>query len=371
MALQGVDYSWARPGGKTLKDAGKHFAVRYIPYPGNGGKGLEPAERDDLKANGVAIAMVFESYAARAREGFGAGAADAAESKRQLERLGMVGTPVYFAVDYDAPESDQPVIDAYLKGAASVLGVDKVGVYAGYWVVKRCKENGTAKYLWQTYAWSGGNVHPDIHLYQYKNGQNLNGAVDFTEARKEDFGQWNAVAVKPQPTPVPTPQPVSGSYTVKANDTLSGIAAKYNTSYQELARINGIDNPNKIYPGQVLRLSAATPAPAPVTPQGGQRYVVKANDTLSGIGAKFDMDYKLIAKANNIADPNKIYVGQVLTIPGGGASPAPVTRSYTVKSGDTLGAIGAKYGVSWQKLQSYNGIPDANKIYPGQVIRIP
>ena len=371
MALQGCDYSWARPGGKTLKDAGKHFAIRYIPYPGHGGKGLGAAERDDLLSNGVSIAMVFESYVGRPKEGYGAGAADATESDRQMKALGFPpGTPVYFAVDFDATEAQQVPIDDYLRGAASVIGADRVGVYAGYWVIKRCKENNTAKYLWQTYAWSGGNVHPDIHLYQYKNGQNLNGAVDFCEARKDNYGQWQAGEVFPTPDPQPVPpQPATGTYTVKPGDTLSGIAGKYGTTYQELARINNIPDPNKISVGQVLRLSGATPPPAPVN--GGQVYTVKPGDTLSAIGTKYGVSYQTIASANNISDPNKIYVGQRLTIPGGGASPAPQVRAYTVKSGDTLSGIAAQFGTSYQVLASYNGIPDPNKIFPSQVIRIP
>lgn len=44
------------------------------------------------------------------------------------------------------------------------------------------------------------------------------------------------------------------TYTVKAGDTLSGIAAKYGTSYQVLAQINGIANPNVIYAGQTIKL---------------------------------------------------------------------------------------------------------------------
>ena len=43
-------------------------------------------------------------------------------------------------------------------------------------------------------------------------------------------------------------------YVVKRGDTLSGIASKYGTTYQQLAKINGIANPNKIYPGQKIRV---------------------------------------------------------------------------------------------------------------------
>lgn len=43
-------------------------------------------------------------------------------------------------------------------------------------------------------------------------------------------------------------------YTVRSGDTLSGIAAKYGTTYQKIAQMNGIANPNKIYAGQKLRV---------------------------------------------------------------------------------------------------------------------
>ena len=47
---------------------------------------------------------------------------------------------------------------------------------------------------------------------------------------------------------------IEGRYIVKSGDTLSGIASKYGTTYQELARINNISNPNIIFPGQVLKI---------------------------------------------------------------------------------------------------------------------
>ena len=55
-----------------------------------------------------------------------------------------------------------------------------------------------------------------------------------------------------KPAPLQVRPEASQTYTVKSGDTLSGIAAKYNTTYQKLAQINGISNPDLIYPGQVL-----------------------------------------------------------------------------------------------------------------------
>jgi LysM repeat protein len=373
MAVEGVDYSWARPGGKTLKDAGKHFAVRYLYPDGQGGKGLDPSELADLQANGVDVAVVFESYAARAKEGRAAGNTDAKTAQAALQAVGLpANMPIYFAVDYDAPESDQGAIDEYLRGAAEVVGADRVGVYGGYWIIKRCHENGTAKWLWQTYAWSGGNVHPENHLYQYRNGQDINGAVDFTRAMKDNYGQASKFGGSAPAAPKPEPAKPAGTYTVVGGDTLSGIASRFGTTYQELARINGIADPNKIFPGQVLRLSGGQVGNQPA-PQG-QTYTVVSGDTLSGIAQRYGTNYQTLAAINGIADPNKIYPGKVLKVPGGGPAPAPApaapARTHTVVSGDTLSGIGAKYGVDWRRLQQINGIPDANKIYPGQVIRL-
>lgn len=99
------------------------------------------------------------------------------------------------------------------------------------------------------------------------------------------------------------------TYTVKKGDTLSGIASRYGTTYQELAKINGISDPNKIYPGQVLTINGnATSSSNVIT------YTVKKGDTLSGIAARYGTTYQKIAKDNGISNPNKIYPGQVLKI---------------------------------------------------------
>ena len=102
------------------------------------------------------------------------------------------------------------------------------------------------------------------------------------------------------------------TYTVKAGDTLSGIAQKYGTTYQKIAQDNNIANPDLIYPGQVLIINSS---------KGNNTnesqsivYTVKAGDTLSGIAQKYGTTYQKIAKDNNIANPDLIYPGQKLEI---------------------------------------------------------
>lgn len=372
---EGVDYSWARPGGAALKNAGKQFAVRYLYPDGQGGKGLDASELSDLQAHGIEVPVVFESYAGRAKEGHDAGAQDAKTAQSALAAVGLpTGMPIYFAVDYDAPESDQPALNAYFDGVASVIGLERTGAYAGYWIIKRLSEAGKISWRWQTYAWSGGQWFAGNHIEQYLNGQDINGAVDLNRSKQDNYGQpskFGGAAPAPNPSPAPSPQP-GGTYTVVSGDTLSGIGSKTGTDWHQIASINNISAPYTIYPGQVLRLpgsgSAPSPAPAPAPSSGS--YTVVSGDTLSGIAAKFGTSWQTLQSMNGLADPNKIYPGQVLKVPGGAAPTPPSTTTYTVKSGDTLSGIASRYGTSWQHLAEINGLSNPNLIYPGQVLKI-
>jgi len=375
MATEGLDYSWARPGGARIKAAGYRFVVRYLFEDGQGGKGLDASELADLVNNGLEIVLVYEAYAASPKEGRATGVAHAQASQREINRLGLPkNSPVYFAADWDAQAGDQAAIDEYLRGAASVIGIERVGLYGSADVMQRTMANKTATFFWQTYAWSRGRVQEGIHLYQYSNDQNLNGAVDYNRTSLDNYGQVSkAGSIVSQPSaPAPAPGQASGTYTVVKGDTLSSIAARYGTSYQELAKINGIANPNVIYVGQVLKLSGSAPKPTGPPSTSGGSYTVVKGDTLSGIAQRYGTNYQTLAAINGISNPNRIYPGQVIKLPGGAA---PATQqgnqqTYTVKSGDTLSAIAAKYGTSYQRLQQINGIADPNRIYPGQVLKI-
>lgn len=190
--MKGLDYSFGRPGGAAIVDAGFEFVVRYVPYQGDGGKGLTAGELEELRANGLAVGLVFESVAERHLDGRPAGIEDARRCAAAVAELGFPDDlPVYFAVDFDAQPNQQGLINAYQLGAADVLGMERVGVYGSYGVVERCFAAATATWFWQTYAWSKGFISQRAHLYQYKNGQTLNGAaVDYNEAFGERQGLW-------------------------------------------------------------------------------------------------------------------------------------------------------------------------------------
>ena len=178
-----------------------------------------------------------------------------------------------------------------------------------------------------------------------------------------------------------TASTAAGSYRVQSGDTLSAIAARYGMSWETLARLNNISNPNMIMVGQVLRLSAGSTAHVTAnnsqrqsTTNNGGQYVVQSGDTLSAIAARYGMSYETLARLNNISNPNVISVGERLTVSGSTTRSYQTTsransgNAYTVQSGDTLSAIAARYGLSWRSLTTKNGISNPNEIMVGQRI---
>lgn len=107
-------------------------------------------------------------------------------------------------------------------------------------------------------------------------------------------------------------------------------------------------------------------ATAGVTSAPANTYTVQKGDTLSGIAQRFGTTWQTLQKLNGIQNANLIYPGQVLRLSGS----VPQAVTYTVRAGDTLSGIAQKYGTTWQAIQKLNDIKNANLIYPGQVLRI-
>lgn len=156
-------------------------------------------------------------------------------------------------------------------------------------------------------------------------------------------------------------------YIVARGDTLKGLATRFNTTVDALLTANkDITNANVIYEGQRITVYVApvTPPPATPPPASGQTYYVKQGDTLRKIAAKFNTTVDAILQINNIADPNRIYVGQAITLPA-------YISAYIVQKGDTLKIIANKYGTTVEKLLGLNpGIKNPNLIYVGQIITL-
>lgn len=189
MTQYGVDYSVSRPSLSALKAAGKTFVVRYLAKLPNA-KVLTKAELAALHAAGFGVVFNWEQAAGDMGKGRTTGRAHATEALKQMNALG-VGTaiPVYFSCDFDVTTTAQlSAVKEYLRGCAEVLGVKRVGVYGQYAVINACLPT-YATWGWQTYAWSGGKVSSEAHLYQYNNNESIGGgSVDLDRSLKDNFG---------------------------------------------------------------------------------------------------------------------------------------------------------------------------------------
>jgi LysM repeat protein len=94
---------------------------------------------------------------------------------------------------------------------------------------------------------------------------------------------------------------------------------------------------------------------------------------LSTIASRYGVSTSDLQKWNGISNPSSIYAGQVLVVKGGSASSGGSSSSgwtsYTVKSGDSLGAIASRYHCSVTELKSWNGLK-STVIQPGQKLKI-
>lgn len=207
------------------------------------------------------------------------------------------------------------------------------------------------------------------------------------------------------------------TYRVVAGDTISRIAARFGLATASVLALNGLGWKSLIFPGQLLRLAnsatSSTPQPAPpiaappiaALPQQSSTtsYTVTRGDTISAIAARFGVSTKSVLAANSLGWSSIIYPGQKIAIPVAAvsaptpatpaapvinvqpvvsvtpivatppASPAPTTptTSYTIKSGDTITSIAARFGVSIQAILSANGLNYSSLIFAGRTLVIP
>lgn len=103
--------------------------------------------------------------------------------------------------------------------------------------------------------------------------------------------------------------PVSSgqTYTVQPNDTLSVIAAKLGVDQSQITGFHS-GNPNLIYPGEVLTISGGSPQPT------AEYYTVQSGDNLSAIAAQYGTSWQALSDLNGLSNPDLIYPGQVLRV---------------------------------------------------------
>jgi LysM repeat protein len=127
------------------------------------------------------------------------------------------------------------------------------------------------------------------------------------------------------PTTAASPTPSFQTYTVQRGDSLRSIARKFNTTVSAILALNSIPNPNVIFPGQVLKIPGAS-AVAPTTPPTGSSPATPPSGTLT---------------------------------------------TYTVQRGDTMYSIARKFGTTVSAIIAVNPGINPSRIFPGQVINMP
>ncbi|WP_257613796.1 LysM peptidoglycan-binding domain-containing protein, partial [Oenococcus oeni] len=176
----------------------------------------------------------------------------------------------------------------------------------------------------------------------------------------------------------------SKSYTVASGDTLTSIAKAYGTTVSAIATANNISNPDYIYVGEVLTIGSSTSTStsstsSSSTSSSSKSYTVASEDTLTSIAKAYGTTVSAIATANNISNPDYIYVGEVLTIGSStststsstsSSSTSSSSKSYTVASEDTLTSIAKAYGTTVSAIATANNISNPDYIYVGEVLTI-
>ena len=162
-------------------------------------------------------------------------------------------------------------------------------------------------------------------------------------------------------------------HVVQRGENLFRIALRYGVTVNALTAANNLSNPRRIYAGQRLIIPTGSNSTAPAPSSSSRVHVVQRGENLFRIALRYGVTVNALAAANGIVNPNRIYVGQRLAIPGWAASlpPTPSDQFYTVRRGDTLSAIALRYRVSVWALVQANGIRNPSLIYVGQVLRIP
>lgn len=150
------------------------------------------------------------------------------------------------------------------------------------------------------------------------------------------------------------------TYTVKKGDSLYSIANKYNTTVDELKRINNLTS-NILSIGQVLKLPSDK-ASNVENEENTISYTVQKGDSLYSIARKYDTTIDRIKDLNNLTT-NLLSIGQVLLIP----TDTNLETTYTVQKGDSLYSIAKKYNTTVDRLKQLNNLT-SNLLSIGQIL---
>lgn len=332
MKLKGIDIStWqGNVDFNKVKAAGINFVLIRTGYGSKGKDSKLEANVRGCEAVGLPYGFYHYSYARNSEE-----------AKTEVQNLLNLikGYKPTYPVYIDMEDADQYKAKNGVNNATCIniceiecLALEAAGYYAGIyanldWLENRINDRRLDRFDKWVAQWATKCQYTKSYgVWQYTSGGTVNGIsgrVDMNECYKDyptiikNAGLNGFKGTPAETTPVTKPvETVDNNmqnftnYTIKRGDTLSGIAAKYNTTYQYLAEINNIADPNKINAGAVIKV--------PVTAAKKEEYInytIRSGDTLSAIAAKYNTTVDTLVKLNNIKDKNKIYAGDTIKIP--------------------------------------------------------
>ncbi|MBJ9952974.1 MULTISPECIES: LysM peptidoglycan-binding domain-containing protein [unclassified Acinetobacter] len=195
---------------------------------------------------------------------------------------------------------------------------------------------------------------------------------------------------------VEPPKGKRSTYTVLAGDTLATIALKNGVNWRDIAKWNQVDPNGTLFVGATLYLYDAKPqidtpsTSRKVTESAPTTYVVKPNDSLTGVANQFDLSVSQLASYNNLNTNSNLFVGQKLKLKDTAEdklseinktvvradTSKPVakvrTKSYVVKRGEYLKIIADRYALSVHELADLTpGLDISSSLFVGQKINVP
>ena len=199
-----------------------------------------------------------------------------------------------------------------------------------------------------------GNTEPVIIEYGF-----LDSKGDDVNQLKNNYIKFADAVVKAVSNYIDLPYELGNVYIVKKGDSLYSIAQKYNTTVDELKKINGLTS-NIINIGQVLKL------PEKENIVDYDLYIVKKGDTLYKIANNYNISVNELKKINNLTS-DTLSIGQELLVPIKEESDYTI---YIVKKGDSLYSIAQKYNTTVDSIKKLNNLV-SNLLSINQELKIP